>query len=193
MAVKQEAVSKVLGFLKKENRPYNAQVGLRFHASLAMIADAFQKFGIKKTAIERALAELATQGKVVCKEYGKAKVYLAEQEGLATLSSEEIAQLDAENTELKAKLSTLGSEVAAKKRQLQTIRSAPGEELPGLVDKLREETRSLEQKLQASTTSASVVSQEELQKILMRYGLAGPAAFVRALSLIFWLQRSYTH
>lgn len=44
--------------------------------------------GVKKTQADKALAALAEAGKIVCKEFGKTKVYYASQEGLPQLEPE---------------------------------------------------------------------------------------------------------
>ena len=41
--------------------------------------------GFKKTQVDKALASLADNGKIKCKEFGKTKIYFALQEGLPEL------------------------------------------------------------------------------------------------------------
>jgi 26S proteasome regulatory subunit, ATPase 3, interacting protein len=41
------------------------------------VADALQKFNLKKTAVQKALDALADSGQISFKEYGKQKIYIA--------------------------------------------------------------------------------------------------------------------
>ena len=54
------------------------------------VADLLATRGVKKSQAEKALAKLASSGKVACKEFGKTKIYFASQEDLPTLSENEI-------------------------------------------------------------------------------------------------------
>lgn len=44
--------------------------------------------GAKKTQVDKALVALAEQGKIMCKEFGKTKIFFPSQEGLAQLEPE---------------------------------------------------------------------------------------------------------
>ena len=57
----------------------------------------------------------------------------------------------------------------AKSKELQLVKAAPGPELPDLVAKLQEDTKALDEKLKATASSASTVSQEDLQNLCKRY------------------------
>ncbi|KAI7836391.1 hypothetical protein COHA_009752 [Chlorella ohadii] len=69
----------VLELLAGTNRPYNG------------VADMLATKGVKKAAAEKALDALAEKGKVVRKEFGKTKIYIPSQEGLAAATPEEAA------------------------------------------------------------------------------------------------------
>lgn len=65
---------------------------------------------------EKALAALAEQGKVVCKEFGKTKIYLPQQEGLAQLSSDEKAEVAERLKQLQEQCKSEEEAVAALRR-----------------------------------------------------------------------------
>lgn len=72
------AEAKVLHLLKSTNKPYNVQG----------VADMLASQGIKKGQAEKTLIALAQSGKIICKEFGKTKVFYLSQEGLAQLDPE---------------------------------------------------------------------------------------------------------
>ena len=68
----------MLQFLKQQNRPYNTQG----------VADMLAQYGVKKGPIQKALDALAEAQKIVCKEFGKSKIYMALQDEALELSKE---------------------------------------------------------------------------------------------------------
>jgi hypothetical protein len=64
-----------LALLTESNKPYNVQG----------VADMLATRGVKKPQADRALASLAESGKIVCKEFGKTKIYWPSQNGLEQL------------------------------------------------------------------------------------------------------------
>ncbi|KAJ0640213.1 hypothetical protein HanLR1_Chr16g0612811 [Helianthus annuus] len=77
-----------------QNRPLNSQV----------VADFLQKFNLKKTAVQKALDNLAEGGKITFKEYGKQKIYLARQDQFEIPNTEELNQMKEENGRLQEML-----------------------------------------------------------------------------------------
>lgn len=78
----------------QQNRPLNSQ----------NVADALQKFNLKKAAIQKALDTLADSGRISFKEYGKQKIYIARQDQFDIPNNEELNQMKEENGRLQAKL-----------------------------------------------------------------------------------------
>lgn len=78
----------------QQNRPLNAQ----------NVADALQKFNLKKAAIQKALDNLADGGRISFKEYGKQKVYLARQDQFNIPNNEELNQMKEQNANLQKQL-----------------------------------------------------------------------------------------
>ena len=81
-------------FFFQQNRPVNAQ----------NVADALQKFNLKKAAIQKALDNLADGGRISFKEYGKQKIYLARQDQFQIPNTEELNQMKEQNAELQKQL-----------------------------------------------------------------------------------------
>ncbi|KAI1230285.1 Homologous-pairing protein 2, partial [Lamprotornis superbus] len=82
----------------EQNRPYSAQ-------------DAFgnlqREHGLGKAAVVKALEQLAQQGRIREKVYGKQKIYFADQEQLPAASDAELRGLDAEIAARSAQLQAL--------------------------------------------------------------------------------------
>lgn len=68
------------------------------------MADALQKFNLKKAAIQKALDSLSDGGKISFKEYGKQKIYLARQDQFNIPNSEELNAMKEKNAELQKQL-----------------------------------------------------------------------------------------
>lgn len=50
---------------------------------------------VKKVICQKVLDDLTDEKVLQCKEYGKAKIYLANQDNFPTVSNDELAKLDA--------------------------------------------------------------------------------------------------
>nr|QIC49961.1 pairing protein 2 [Actinia equina] len=86
----------VLSYLTKNNRPYSA---------VDIFTNLHKEFG--KTAVQKSLENLATQGKIKEKLYGKQKVYAPLQDHFGDYNENEIKTLDDQINKLQAKLKTL--------------------------------------------------------------------------------------
>jgi 26S proteasome regulatory subunit, ATPase 3, interacting protein len=78
----------------QQNRPLNSQ----------NVADALQKFNLKKTAVQKALDALADSGQISFKEYGKQKIYLARQDQFDIPNGEELEEMKKANAKLQEEL-----------------------------------------------------------------------------------------
>lgn len=68
------------------------------------MADALQKYNLKKAAVQKALDSLADNGKISFKEYGKQKIYIAKQDQFDIPNNEELNQMKEENAKLQEQL-----------------------------------------------------------------------------------------
>jgi 26S proteasome regulatory subunit (ATPase 3-interacting protein) len=80
MMTDQEAKKAISEYMIKMNRPYSVQ----------NIIDNMQG-RVKKTSAQTILDKLSDEGVLKCKEYGKAKIYLANQDNFPEVSNEELA------------------------------------------------------------------------------------------------------
>ncbi|ELW54981.1 Homologous-pairing protein 2 like protein [Tupaia chinensis] len=85
----------LLKYLREQNRPYSAQ---------DVFGNLQREHGLGKAAVVKALEQLAQQGKIKEKTYGKQKIYFADQDQFDTVSDADLQGLDAQVVALTAKV-----------------------------------------------------------------------------------------
>lgn len=88
----------LLRYLQEQNRPYSAQ---------DVFGNLQREHGLGKAAVVKALEQLAQQGKIREKAYGKQKIYFADQAQFDTVSDADLQGLDAKIVALMAKVQSL--------------------------------------------------------------------------------------
>ncbi|WOL01645.1 hypothetical protein Cni_G10362 [Canna indica] len=150
----------VLGFVNEQNRPLNSQ----------NVADALQKYNLKKTAVQKALDMLSDNGQISFKEYGKQKIYLARQDQFKIPNSQELEQMKKDNSNLQDELhlqKKLISEVEAEIRALNSNLTL--EEIRAKEAKLLSESDEMEEKLSKLQTGVVLVKPEDKKVIEEAY------------------------
>lgn len=136
----------VLSFVNEQNRPLNSQ----------NVADALQKFSLKKTAVQKALDALADSGQISFKEYGKQKIYLARQDQFNIPNGEELEEMKKANIKLQ-------EELADQKKAISEVES----EVRGLQSNLTlAEIKSKEAKLQRENGCLVFLQVQEMEEKL---------------------------
>ncbi|KAF3321023.1 homologous-pairing protein 2 [Carex littledalei] len=157
MAPKSDSVEGiVLTFVNEQNRPLNVQ----------NVADALQKFNLKKTAVQKALDALADSGQISFKEYGKQKIYLARQDQFKIPNPQELDQMKKENANLQDELAAqkkATSEVEAEIRTLQSNLTL--EEINSKQAKLESEVKEMMEKLKKLQSGVVMVKPEDKKAI----------------------------
>ena len=88
------SVKLTIAMILQQNRPLNSQ----------NVADALQKFNLKKTAVQKALDALADSAQIAFKEYGKQKIYLARQDQFDIPNGEELEEMKKANSKLQEEI-----------------------------------------------------------------------------------------
>jgi len=144
---KDEMESRVLEYMKQQNRPYNVQnVFDNLHAI------------IPRTQVQVALDVLSTSGALVMKEFGKNKVYLAKQDLMDDDSEEQSKTLQKDVEECIAKVQEERSILDGLKRQLSGLRAQ--HQLHADVSDLKREHTQLEQRLTAARLTAKAAGMQ---------------------------------
>nr|RLV62964.1 hypothetical protein DV515_00018763 [Chloebia gouldiae] len=161
------AAAVLLRYLREQNRPYSAQ-------------DAFgnlqREHGLGKAAVVKALEQLAQQGSVREKVYGKQKIYFADQEQLPAASDAELRGLDGEIAARSAQLQALQQSC----RHMEAARPVIGATFPELkdlnssmttheitreIEALRKDCASYTEKLERIKSATNHVTPEEKEKV----------------------------
>lgn len=111
----EQAVKKVLlPYMKRENRPFNT---IQLHEN-------FYK-RMPKSVLEKALETLSDGNGIRCKEYGKSKIYFADQSTIPCGSDKEIKDLNVDIEKLKRNLDGVSQELTNLKSELNILESEP--------------------------------------------------------------------
>ncbi|CAN6675644.1 unnamed protein product [Malus baccata var. baccata] len=146
----------VLYYLNEQNRPLNSQ----------NVADALQKFNLKKAAIQKALDTLADNGKISFKEYGKQKIYLARQDQFDIPNSEELTRMKQENEKLQEQLGEQKRAISEVEGEIKTLQShLTLEQIRDKEAKLRKEVNEMEDRLEKLRGGVTLVKPEDRKAV----------------------------
>ncbi|XP_051496085.1 homologous-pairing protein 2 homolog isoform X1 [Apus apus] len=151
------AAAVLLRYLREQNRPYSAQ-------------DAFgnlqREHGLGKAAVVKALEQLAQQGRVREKTYGKQKIYFADQEQLPAASDAELRSLDGQISALSSKVQELQQSCRQLEAQLKELNSSmTSPEMAKEVEALRKDCASYTEKLEKIKCATNHVTPEEKEQV----------------------------
>jgi hypothetical protein len=109
----------IIQYFRAQNRPYSA---IQIHDNLHK--------RIPKATLERVLTSLSeNDGEIICKEYGKAKIYFLDQNKLASdFTAEQLEQLEIDNEQLAVELEAALAREHALKQQLLAAENEPTDE-----------------------------------------------------------------
>ncbi|KZT53273.1 TBPIP-domain-containing protein [Calocera cornea HHB12733] len=152
----KDAEEAILAYIKKVNRPYGSSD-----------ISANMKNAVSKLAAQKVLQQMADEGKITQKTYGKATIFVAKQEGLETLSADQMKEMHAELARLKDKLRELNDRVKlGLERELIAIRQEPtDEELEQQIDMAEAQVNKLRKELEPLRAQAPSATPEEMNKI----------------------------
>ncbi|KAI5079810.1 hypothetical protein GOP47_0005289 [Adiantum capillus-veneris] len=146
----------VLNYMNEQNRPLNVQ----------NVADALQKYGIKKAAVQKVLDSLADSGQVSAKEYGKQKIYLARQDQFEIPSPQELQELNENNEKLRKEHESEKVALSSLEAELRMLESnLTLEQIRAKEQKLRLDMENAESKLETLKQGVILVSAEEREKV----------------------------
>uniref|UniRef100_A0A8D0GM93 Homologous-pairing protein 2 homolog n=1 Tax=Sphenodon punctatus TaxID=8508 RepID=A0A8D0GM93_SPHPU len=151
------AAAILLRYLQEQNRPHSAQ-------------DAFgnlqREHGLGKTAVVKALEQLAQQGKIKEKIYGKQKIYFPDQDHFGTVRDSELKALDNEISELSSKVQTLQQSCRHMESELKDLNgSMTTPEMVKEIEELKKDCASYTEKLERIKSAANHVTPEEKEKV----------------------------
>ncbi|XP_074117705.1 homologous-pairing protein 2 homolog [Sminthopsis crassicaudata] len=147
----------VLNYLREQNRPYSAQ---------DVFGNLQRDHGLGKAAVVKALEQLAQQGKVKEKVYGKQKIYFADQNEFDTLSDTDLKGLDDEILSLTSKVQSVQQSCRHLEAELKELTSSlTTPEMCKEIEELKKECASYTERLSKIKTTTNHVTPEEKEKV----------------------------
>ncbi|XP_064421459.1 homologous-pairing protein 2 homolog [Latimeria chalumnae] len=151
------ATSVVLKYLNDQNRPYSAQ---------DVFGNLQKEHGLGKTAVVKALEQLAQQGQLKEKVYGKQKIYFADQDQFSAVSDSDLKRLDSQISELSTKVQSVQQSCRQMDSELKELNSSmTTQEMKTEVEQLKNECALYTEKLKKTKTATNHVTPEEKEKV----------------------------
>lgn len=149
----------VLRYLQEQNRPYSAQ---------DVFGNLQREHGLGKAAVVKALEQLAQQGKIREKTYGKQKIYFAGQDQFDTVSDADLQTLDAKIVALTAKVQSLQQSCRHLEAELKELTSAlTTPEMQREIEQLKAQCAVFTERLQGIKGAAAHVTPEEKEQVYL--------------------------
>uniref|UniRef100_A0A8C8H751 Homologous-pairing protein 2 homolog n=1 Tax=Oncorhynchus tshawytscha TaxID=74940 RepID=A0A8C8H751_ONCTS len=143
----------IFAYLNEKNRPYSAQ---------DVFNNLQKQHGLGKTAVVKAMEQLALEGKIKEKTYGKQKIYFADQAQFAEVSEADLKAIDSRISDL----STLVQVISQGCRQLDTElkelnSSLTTEEMMSEIKELKAECSAYREHLEKIKSATNHVTPEQ--------------------------------
>ncbi|XP_068923746.1 homologous-pairing protein 2 homolog isoform X2 [Petaurus breviceps papuanus] len=146
----------VLSYLREQNRPYSAQ---------DVFGNLQRDHGLGKAAVVKALEQLAQQGRIKEKVYGKQKIYFADQDEFDTLSDTDLKDLDNEILSLTSKVQNVQQSCRHMEAELKELTSSlTTPEMCKEIEELKKECANYTERLSRIKEATNHVTPEEKEK-----------------------------
>ncbi|XP_048223148.1 homologous-pairing protein 2 homolog [Perognathus longimembris pacificus] len=147
----------LLRYLQEQNRPYSAQ---------DMFGNLQKEHGLGKTVVVKALEQLAQQGKIKEKTYGKQKIYFADQDQFDVVSEADLHSLDAKIVALAAKVQSLQQSCRHMETELKELtNSLTTPEMQKEIQELKKECAGYTERLKNIKAATNHVTPEEKEQV----------------------------
>ncbi|XP_030649883.1 homologous-pairing protein 2 homolog isoform X1 [Chanos chanos] len=147
----------ILDYLNEKNRPYSAQ---------DVFGNLQKQHGFGKTAVVKAMEQLAQDGKIKEKVYGKQKIYFADQAQFADVSDAELKEMDNRISELNTQVQAVLQNCRQLDTELKELNSSlTTPEMMSEIEELKAECAGYRERLQKIKTATNHVTPEEKEKV----------------------------
>ncbi|XP_019291015.2 homologous-pairing protein 2 homolog [Panthera pardus] len=147
----------LLRYLQEQNRPYSAQ---------DVFGNLQREHGLGKAAVVKALEQLAQQGKIKEKMYGKQKIYFADQDQFEMVSDADLQGLDTKIMALTAKVQSLQQSCRHMEAELKELTSAlTTPEMQKEIQELKKECAGYRERLKNIKAATNHVTPEEKEQV----------------------------
>ncbi|XP_047656407.1 homologous-pairing protein 2 homolog isoform X2 [Tachysurus fulvidraco] len=158
MSKKDSAAAElILSYLNEKNRPYSAQ---------DVFGNLQKQHGLGKTAVVKAMEQLAQDGRIREKVYGKQKIYFADQSQFADVSDAELKQMDRSISELNSQVEAVMQSCRQLDTELKELNSSlTTAEMTIQIKELKAECEVSRTRLQKIKSATDHVTPEEREKV----------------------------
>ncbi|XP_029997355.1 homologous-pairing protein 2 homolog [Sphaeramia orbicularis] len=157
MSKKDNSATLILAYLNERNRPYSAQ---------DVFTNLQKQHGLGKTAVVKAMEQLALEGKIKEKTYGKQKIYFADQAQFKDINEEDLKAMDCQISELSAEVQSLTQDCRQLDAELKELNSSlTTEEMTSEIQELKVECSGCKARLEKIKSATNHVTPEEKEKV----------------------------
>ncbi|KAL0992806.1 hypothetical protein UPYG_G00098700 [Umbra pygmaea] len=150
-------VAVIFAYLNERNRPYSVQ---------DVFSNLQKQHGMGKSAVVKAMEQLAVEGKIKEKTYGKQKIYFADQAQFAEVSEADMKAMDSRISELSAKIQTVSQSCRQLDTDLKELTSSlTTEEMMSEIQELTAECSGYRERLDKITSTTNHVTPEQKEKV----------------------------
>ncbi|CAL8302922.1 unnamed protein product [Merluccius merluccius] len=157
MSKKVDCVGLILAYLNEKNRPYSAQ---------DVFSNLQKQHGLGKTAVVKAMEQLAVDGKIKEKTYGKQKIYFADQSQFTAVNDVDLKALDGQVSELNTQVQSITQSCKQLDAELKALQgSLTTDEVTAEIKKLTAECAAHRARLQKIKSATNHVTPEDKEKV----------------------------
>ncbi|XP_056096996.1 homologous-pairing protein 2 homolog [Rhinichthys klamathensis goyatoka] len=150
-------VAQILAYVNEKNRPYSAQ---------DVFTNLQKQCGLGKTAVVKAMDQLAQEGKIKEKVYGKQKIYFADQSQFADVSDAELKKMDSRIAEISTEVQTISQSCRQLDTELKELNSSlTTAEMKAQIQELQAECSGYRERLDKIKSATNHVTPEEREKV----------------------------
>ncbi|KAK6311618.1 hypothetical protein J4Q44_G00172820 [Coregonus suidteri] len=147
----------IFAYINEKNRPYSAQ---------DVFSNLQKQHGLGKTAVVKAMEQLAQEGKIKEKTYGKQKIYFADQAQFAELSEADLKAMDSHISDLSTQVEAVSQGCRQLDAELKELNSSlTTEEMMSEIQELKAECSGYRERLEKIKSATNHVTPEQKEKV----------------------------
>ncbi|XP_041718839.1 homologous-pairing protein 2 homolog [Coregonus clupeaformis] len=147
----------IFAYLNEKNRPYSAQ---------DVFSNLQKQHGLGKTAVVKAMEQLAQEGKIKEKTYGKQKIYFADQAQFAEVSEADLKAMDSHISDLSTQVEAVSQGCRQLDAELKELNSSlTTEEMMSEIQELKAECSGYRERLEKIKSATNHVTPEQKEKV----------------------------
>ncbi|KAF7661657.1 hypothetical protein LDENG_00256470 [Lucifuga dentata] len=157
MSKKDNGLTLILAYLNEKNRPYSTQ---------DVFCNLQKQHGLGKMAVVKAMEQLALEGKIKEKTYGKQKIYFADQAQFKAVNDGDLKVMDSQISELSTEVQSINQSCRQLDAELKELSSSlTTEEMMSEIQELKVECAGCRERLERIKSAKNHVTPQEKEKV----------------------------